>query len=207
MPLAFSCGDFVEVAEQRVKKLPKTWETLDTAFWCGAKATLCWGFLWMIMFPFVFFASKSKKPNPKMRPIILWEVHIFFKNPLQRDPPIQQIRHCTIFAPKGMLLEGWFPTVGFLKSQKGAPLGRSEVFNGCSGDADPYKIDVWSLGVILFALCHGRRGVWGGESQAFAWGFWLFFFLAKPENTGAWAFFGRSKDLNTQALPRLTQPP
>eukprot|EP00913_Durusdinium_trenchii_P017519 g16460.t1 len=31
-----------------------------------------------------------------------------------------------------------------------------EVFNGCSGDADPYKIDVWALGVILYALCHGR---------------------------------------------------
>lgn len=31
-----------------------------------------------------------------------------------------------------------------------------EVYNGCSGDADPYKIDVWGLGVILFALAHGR---------------------------------------------------
>jgi len=27
-----------------------------------------------------------------------------------------------------------------------------EVFNGSSGDADPFKIDVWGLGVILFAL-------------------------------------------------------
>lgn len=31
-----------------------------------------------------------------------------------------------------------------------------EVYNGSSGDSDPYKIDVWSLGVILFALTHGR---------------------------------------------------
>eukprot|EP00439_Symbiodinium_sp_Y106_P056052 s676_g7.t2 len=31
-----------------------------------------------------------------------------------------------------------------------------EVFNGSSGDSDPYKLDVWALGVILFALCHGR---------------------------------------------------
>ncbi|CAJ1450263.1 unnamed protein product [Effrenium voratum] len=31
-----------------------------------------------------------------------------------------------------------------------------EVFDGRSGDADPYKLDVWALGVILFALCHGR---------------------------------------------------
>lgn len=31
-----------------------------------------------------------------------------------------------------------------------------EVYNGSSGDADPYKIDVWSLGVILYALVHGK---------------------------------------------------
>merc|ERR1719356_763487 len=31
-----------------------------------------------------------------------------------------------------------------------------EVYNGSSGDADPYKIDVWGLGVILFALAHGK---------------------------------------------------
>lgn len=31
-----------------------------------------------------------------------------------------------------------------------------EVWNGSSGDADPYKIDVWGLGVILYALAHGR---------------------------------------------------
>mmetsp|Transcript_67699 Transcript_67699/g.151611 ORF Transcript_67699/g.151611 Transcript_67699/m.151611 type:complete len:473 (-) Transcript_67699:127-1545(-) len=31
-----------------------------------------------------------------------------------------------------------------------------EVYNGNSGDSDPYKIDVWSLGVILYALSHGR---------------------------------------------------
>ncbi|CAE8723716.1 unnamed protein product, partial [Polarella glacialis] len=31
-----------------------------------------------------------------------------------------------------------------------------EVFNGSSGDSDPYKIDVWGLGVILFAMAHGR---------------------------------------------------
>jgi len=31
-----------------------------------------------------------------------------------------------------------------------------EVFNGSSGDSDPYKIDVWGLGVILYALAHGR---------------------------------------------------
>lgn len=30
-----------------------------------------------------------------------------------------------------------------------------EVYNGSSGDADPYKLDVWALGVILFALAHG----------------------------------------------------
>mmetsp|Transcript_60616 Transcript_60616/g.128373 ORF Transcript_60616/g.128373 Transcript_60616/m.128373 type:complete len:570 (+) Transcript_60616:110-1819(+) len=31
-----------------------------------------------------------------------------------------------------------------------------EVYNGSSGDADPYKIDVWGLGVILYAMAHGR---------------------------------------------------
>mmetsp|Transcript_17071 Transcript_17071/g.48586 ORF Transcript_17071/g.48586 Transcript_17071/m.48586 type:complete len:502 (-) Transcript_17071:130-1635(-) len=31
-----------------------------------------------------------------------------------------------------------------------------EVFNGSSGASDPYKIDVWSLGVILYALVHGK---------------------------------------------------
>eukprot|EP00928_Gymnodinium_smaydae_P018244 TRINITY_DN16951_c0_g1_i1.p1 TRINITY_DN16951_c0_g1~~TRINITY_DN16951_c0_g1_i1.p1 ORF type:complete len:480 (+),score=98.09 TRINITY_DN16951_c0_g1_i1:337-1776(+) len=31
-----------------------------------------------------------------------------------------------------------------------------EVYNGSSGDADPYKIDVWGLGVILFAMAEGR---------------------------------------------------
>lgn len=31
-----------------------------------------------------------------------------------------------------------------------------EVFNGSSGDSDPYKIDVWGLGVILYAMAHGR---------------------------------------------------
>lgn len=31
-----------------------------------------------------------------------------------------------------------------------------EVYNGSSGEADPYKIDVWGLGVILYALAHGR---------------------------------------------------
>mmetsp|Transcript_41865 Transcript_41865/g.129761 ORF Transcript_41865/g.129761 Transcript_41865/m.129761 type:complete len:498 (+) Transcript_41865:105-1598(+) len=31
-----------------------------------------------------------------------------------------------------------------------------EVYNGNSGDSDPYKIDVWSLGVVLYALVHGR---------------------------------------------------
>jgi len=31
-----------------------------------------------------------------------------------------------------------------------------EVYNGNSGSSDPYKIDVWSLGVILYALAHGR---------------------------------------------------
>mmetsp|Transcript_67078 Transcript_67078/g.148604 ORF Transcript_67078/g.148604 Transcript_67078/m.148604 type:complete len:481 (+) Transcript_67078:228-1670(+) len=30
-----------------------------------------------------------------------------------------------------------------------------EVYNGSSGDSDPYKIDVWGLGVILYALMHG----------------------------------------------------
>eukprot|EP00929_Paragymnodinium_shiwhaense_P031285 TRINITY_DN17561_c0_g1_i1.p1 TRINITY_DN17561_c0_g1~~TRINITY_DN17561_c0_g1_i1.p1 ORF type:complete len:513 (-),score=138.19 TRINITY_DN17561_c0_g1_i1:254-1792(-) len=31
-----------------------------------------------------------------------------------------------------------------------------EVYNGCSKDSDPYKIDVWGLGVILYALAHGK---------------------------------------------------
>lgn len=31
-----------------------------------------------------------------------------------------------------------------------------EVWNGSSGDNDPYKIDVWGLGVILYALAHGK---------------------------------------------------
>lgn len=31
-----------------------------------------------------------------------------------------------------------------------------EVYNGTSKDTDPYKIDSWGLGVILFALAHGR---------------------------------------------------
>lgn len=31
-----------------------------------------------------------------------------------------------------------------------------EVFNGSSGDSDPYKIDVWGMGVILYAMTHGR---------------------------------------------------
>lgn len=31
-----------------------------------------------------------------------------------------------------------------------------EVYNGSSGDTDPYKLDVWALGVILFALAHGK---------------------------------------------------
>jgi len=31
-----------------------------------------------------------------------------------------------------------------------------EVYSGNSGDSDPYKIDVWSLGVILYALTHGK---------------------------------------------------
>jgi len=31
-----------------------------------------------------------------------------------------------------------------------------EVYNGSSGDTDPFKIDVWGLGVILYALAHGR---------------------------------------------------
>lgn len=31
-----------------------------------------------------------------------------------------------------------------------------EVYNGFSGDSDPFKIDSWALGVILYALCHGK---------------------------------------------------
>mmetsp|Transcript_14064 Transcript_14064/g.38461 ORF Transcript_14064/g.38461 Transcript_14064/m.38461 type:complete len:494 (-) Transcript_14064:101-1582(-) len=31
-----------------------------------------------------------------------------------------------------------------------------EVYSGHSRDSDPYKIDVWGLGVILFALAHGK---------------------------------------------------
>jgi len=31
-----------------------------------------------------------------------------------------------------------------------------EVFTGNSGNADPFKLDVWSLGVILYALVHGK---------------------------------------------------
>lgn len=31
-----------------------------------------------------------------------------------------------------------------------------EVYNGSSGTSDPYKLDSWALGVILFALSHGR---------------------------------------------------
>lgn len=31
-----------------------------------------------------------------------------------------------------------------------------EVFSGSSGQADPFKLDVWSLGVILYALVHGK---------------------------------------------------
>mmetsp|Transcript_88809 Transcript_88809/g.176546 ORF Transcript_88809/g.176546 Transcript_88809/m.176546 type:complete len:573 (+) Transcript_88809:144-1862(+) len=31
-----------------------------------------------------------------------------------------------------------------------------EVFAGSSGQADPFKLDVWSLGVILYALVHGK---------------------------------------------------
>lgn len=31
-----------------------------------------------------------------------------------------------------------------------------EVYSGCSGETDPYKLDVWALGVILFALHHGK---------------------------------------------------
>lgn len=31
-----------------------------------------------------------------------------------------------------------------------------EVYNGWSGHADPFKIDAWALGVILFAMTHGK---------------------------------------------------
>lgn len=31
-----------------------------------------------------------------------------------------------------------------------------EVYNGTSIDTDPYKLDVWALGVILYALAHGN---------------------------------------------------
>mmetsp|Transcript_11022 Transcript_11022/g.20570 ORF Transcript_11022/g.20570 Transcript_11022/m.20570 type:complete len:529 (-) Transcript_11022:131-1717(-) len=31
-----------------------------------------------------------------------------------------------------------------------------EVYNGTSGDTDPYKIDSWALGVILYAMTHGK---------------------------------------------------
>jgi len=31
-----------------------------------------------------------------------------------------------------------------------------EVYSGRSGDSDPFKIDVWALGVILYAMSHGR---------------------------------------------------
>lgn len=31
-----------------------------------------------------------------------------------------------------------------------------EVYNGNSGDNDPFKIDSWALGVILFAMTHGK---------------------------------------------------
>jgi len=31
-----------------------------------------------------------------------------------------------------------------------------EVYSGSSGTSDPYKIDVWGLGVILYALAHGK---------------------------------------------------
>lgn len=31
-----------------------------------------------------------------------------------------------------------------------------EVWNGSSDKSDPYKLDVWSMGVILFAMAHGR---------------------------------------------------
>lgn len=31
-----------------------------------------------------------------------------------------------------------------------------EVYDGSSGDSDPYKIDVWGLGVILYAMTHGQ---------------------------------------------------
>jgi len=31
-----------------------------------------------------------------------------------------------------------------------------EVWNGTSSDSDPFKLDVWALGVILYALAHGK---------------------------------------------------
>lgn len=31
-----------------------------------------------------------------------------------------------------------------------------EVYNGTSDQTDPYKLDVWALGVILYALAHGK---------------------------------------------------
>jgi len=31
-----------------------------------------------------------------------------------------------------------------------------EVYNGFSGDSDPFKIDSWSLGVVLYAMTHGK---------------------------------------------------
>jgi serine/threonine protein kinase len=31
-----------------------------------------------------------------------------------------------------------------------------EVYNGFSGDSDPFKIDSWALGVILYAMVHGK---------------------------------------------------
>jgi MAP/microtubule affinity-regulating kinase len=31
-----------------------------------------------------------------------------------------------------------------------------EVYNGLSGDHDPFKIDSWALGVILYAMTHGK---------------------------------------------------
>jgi len=31
-----------------------------------------------------------------------------------------------------------------------------EVYNGSSKESDPYKIDVWGLGVIMYALSHGK---------------------------------------------------